>query len=47
MQDKDVNVIAIQETHTSSDVNLHQCGEMPGYRLIGAIHRNIHGIVTY
>jgi hypothetical protein len=35
---RDVNVIVIQETHTSSDVNLYQRGEMPSYRFIGAIH---------
>jgi hypothetical protein len=33
-----VVVIAVQETHTSSDVNLHQRGETPRYRLIGAVY---------
>jgi hypothetical protein len=27
-----------------SDVNLHQRGKMPGFRLIGAIHGSVHGI---
>jgi exonuclease III len=44
MQDEDVNIIAIQETRISSNVNGVKCLVT---RLIAAIHSSIHGISTY
>jgi Reverse transcriptase (RNA-dependent DNA polymerase)/Endonuclease-reverse transcriptase len=47
MLDADVDIVAIQETHASSDENLQRRGTLPGYSLIGAIHSSVHGIATY
>jgi hypothetical protein len=47
MRDNDIDIIALQETHSTSDTNLISRDEIPGYKLIGAIHSNVHGIATY
>jgi hypothetical protein len=48
VKDEDAVRIAIQENHTSSDVNFHQHGIMTGYKLIDAIHSSIlHAIETF
>jgi exonuclease III len=47
MRDNEIDIIALQETHSTSDTNLINRGEIPGYKLIGAIHSNVHGIATY
>jgi exonuclease III len=47
MRDHEIDIFAIQETHTTSDLNLLNRGKLPGFKLIGAIHSNVHGIATY
>jgi exonuclease III len=47
MRDNEIDIIALQETHSTSDTNLINRGEIPGYKLIGEIHSNVHGIATY
>jgi exonuclease III len=42
-----VDVIAVQETHATSEDNLRRRGNMPGYLLIGGVHSNVHGFATY
>jgi exonuclease III len=41
------DIFAIQKTHTTSDLNLLNRGKLPGFKLIVAIHSNVHGIATY
>jgi exonuclease III len=41
------DIIAIQETHTSSPTELMKRGTIPGFKLIDAIYSNAHGIATY
>jgi hypothetical protein len=47
MREHKIDIVAIQETHTTSDFNLRNRGKLPGFKLIGAIHSNVHGIATY
>jgi exonuclease III len=47
MRDNEINIIALQETHSTSDTNLMNRGDIPGYKLIGVIHSNGHGMATY
>jgi Reverse transcriptase (RNA-dependent DNA polymerase)/Endonuclease-reverse transcriptase len=47
MREEDVDVIAVQETHASSEESLRRRGTLPGYTLIGAIYSDVHGIATY
>jgi exonuclease III len=47
MRDKEIDIIALQKTHSTSDTSLINRSEIPYYKLIGAIHRNVHGIATY
>jgi exonuclease III len=47
MCEHEIDIIAIQETHTTSDLNLLNRGKLSGFKLIGAIHSNAHGIATY
>jgi exonuclease III len=47
VRDSEIDKIVLQETHSTLDTNLINRGEIPGYKLIGAIHSNVHGIVTY
>jgi exonuclease III len=47
MIEYEIDIVAIQETHTNSDLNLLNRGKLPGFKLIGAIHSNVHGIATY
>jgi exonuclease III len=47
MRVHETDIAAIQETHTISDLNLLNKGKQPGFKLIGAIHSNVHGIATY
>jgi exonuclease III len=47
MREHEIDIVAIQETHTTSDLNLLNRGKLLGFKLIGAIHSNVHGIATY
>jgi exonuclease III len=47
LRDSEIHISALQETHSTSNTNLINRGEIPGYKLIGAIHSNVHGIATY
>jgi exonuclease III len=47
MREHEIDIFAIQETHTTSDLNLLNRGKLPGFKVIGAIHSNVHGIATY
>jgi exonuclease III len=47
MRNNEIYIIVLQGTHLTSDTNLINRGEIPGYKLIGAIHNNVHGISTY
>jgi exonuclease III len=47
MIEYEIDIVAIQETHTNSDLNLLNRGKLPGFKLIGAIHSYVHGIATY
>jgi hypothetical protein len=42
MRDNEIDIIALPETHSTSDTNLINRGEIPGYKLIGAIHSNVN-----
>jgi exonuclease III len=44
MREHEFEIVAIQETHTTSDLNLLNRGKLSGFKLIGAIHSNVHGI---
>jgi hypothetical protein len=47
MCDIEIDIIAAQETHSTSDTNFINRGEIPGYKLIGAIHSDFHGIAAF
>jgi exonuclease III len=47
MREHEIDIIVIQETNITSDLNLLNRGKLYGFKLIGAIHSNFHGIVTY
>jgi Endonuclease-reverse transcriptase len=49
LQDYKVDIIALQETHTKSDLDLKKRGHIPGYEVICAIHdeKRAHGIAIY
>lgn len=47
MREEKVDVIALQETHTIDEADLHKRGQVPGYTLIGAIHHKQYGVATY
>jgi len=47
MREKKVDVIALQETHTIDNADLHKWGKIAGYNLIGAIHYKQYGVATY
>jgi exonuclease III len=47
MRDNEIDIIAPHETHSTSNTNLSNRDEIPGYKLIGVIHSNVHGIATY
>jgi hypothetical protein len=37
MREHEIDIVAIQETHTNSDLNLLNRGKLPGFKLVGAI----------
>jgi exonuclease III len=43
----DVDVIAVQETHTASAESLRRRGNLTGFTLVGAVYSSVHGIDTY
>jgi len=47
MIDNKVDVIALQETHTTDEADLQKRGYIAGYTLIGAINHKQYGIATY
>jgi exonuclease III len=47
MSEEKVDVIALQETHTIDEAELHNRGQVRGYTLIGAIHHKQYGVATY
>jgi Endonuclease-reverse transcriptase len=47
MREEDIDIIAVQETHTASEESLRRRGSIQGYTLIDAIYSNVHGIATY
>jgi hypothetical protein len=47
MNEHEIDIVANQESHKTSDLNFLNRGKLPGFKLIGAIHSNVHGIATY
>jgi exonuclease III len=47
MREHEIDIIVIQERNTTSDLNLLNRGKLAGFKLIGAVHSNVHGITTY
>jgi exonuclease III len=47
MREEKVDVIALQETHTLDEADLHKRGQIAGYNLIGAIHHKQYEVATY
>lgn len=45
--DYDVDVLAIQETHTETEDQLRSRARIPGYELIGATYNRSYGTATY
>lgn len=45
--DEDLNVVLVQETHTSSREDLELRGVIPGFDMVVAEHSRSHGIATY
>jgi hypothetical protein len=41
MREHEIGIVAIQETHTTSDLNLLNRGKLLRFKLIGAIHNNV------
>lgn len=47
LSDEKVDVVLIQETHTSSHETLQKRGNIPGFKLLAAINHPKYGIATY
>jgi exonuclease III len=47
MHEHEIDIVAIQETHTNLDLNILNRGILPGFKLNGANHSNVHSIATY
>lgn len=47
MKEEKVDVIALQETHSIDEADLHKRGQIAGYTLIGAVHHKQYGVATY
>lgn len=45
--DKDIDVLAVQETHVDNEKQLQSRGRIPGYDLIGATYHRSYGVATY
>ena len=45
--DHNIDVVLLQETHTSDESQLRKRGKIHGYRLIGATYHPHYGIATY
>ena len=43
----DVSVLCLQETHSKDEQDLRSRGLIPGYDVVGAIHHPQYGIATY
>jgi hypothetical protein len=43
----EIDIVAIQKKHKTLNLNLLNRGKLPGFKLIGDIHSNVHGIATY
>jgi hypothetical protein len=41
MREHEIYIVAIQKTHTTSDLNLLKRGKLPRFKLIGGIHSNV------
>jgi hypothetical protein len=42
LREHEIDIVAIQETYTTSHLHLLNRGKLPGFKLIGAIHSNVH-----
>lgn len=47
LTDEKIDVVLVQETHTSSDEVLQKRGNIPSYKLLAAINHPRYGIATY
>lgn len=47
LTEQNIDVVAVQETHTENEEQLCQRGEIPGYDLIGATYHRCYGVATY
>jgi hypothetical protein len=43
----EIDIVAIQEINSTSDLNLLKRGNLHRFKLIDAIPNNVHGIATY
>lgn len=47
LRSNDIDVVAIQETHTENTEQLTKRGTIPGYDLLGAVYHRAYGVATY
>lgn len=47
LKNDDIDLVAIQETHCKSELELQKRGRIPGYELLGATYHQTYGTATY
>lgn len=47
MRNENVDIIALQETHTVDDADFHRRDSIARYVLIGVLHNKKYGVATY
>lgn len=47
LKDNEIDIVAVQETHTENEDQLQSRGRIPGYDLIGATYSRSHGAAVY